>query len=67
MEAVSNDFADYPEFVPDLENYDPPICSYLNVDDLSPYICSLSLSICMLNIRSCKKILIILLLTFYIV
>ena len=48
-------FDDYPEFVPDLENYVSPNCVYLNADDLSPLICSLSLSILMLNIRSCKK------------
>ena len=55
METLHNDLADYPEFVPDLDDYNPPICSYLNVDDLFPYICSLSLSIFMLIIRSCKK------------
>ena len=49
------DFADFPEYVPNIENYVAPNCMYLNVDDLSPFICSLSLSILMLNIRSCKK------------
>ena len=46
---------DYPEYVPDLENYVAPNCSYVNVEDLHPFICSLSLCIFMLNIRSCKK------------
>ena len=55
MDAVPVDFADYPEFTPDLDNNFSSNCVYLNVDDLSPYICCLSLSICMLNIRSCKK------------
>ena len=55
MDAVPVDFADYPEFIPDLDNNFSSNCVYLNVDDLSPYICCLSLSICMLNIRSCKK------------
>ena len=48
-------FVDYPEYVPDLDNYVQPNCSYLSVEDLYHYICSLSLSIFMLNIRSCKK------------
>ena len=55
MDAVPVEFADYPEFVPDLENNFSSNCVYLDVDNLSPYICSLSLSICMLNIRSCRK------------
>ena len=49
------DFANFPEYVPDVVNYVAPNCVYLNVDDLSPFICSLSLSILMLNIRSLKK------------
>ena len=49
------DFVNYPEYVPDIENYVAPNCVYLNVDDLSPLVCSLSLSILMLNIRSIKK------------
>ena len=55
MGTSLNDFGDYPEFFPDIDNYVSPNCIYLNVDDLSPFICSLSLSILMLNIRSCKK------------
>ena len=55
MDTIADDIADYPEFVPDLENYVSPCCTYLNADDLSPFVCSLSLSIFMLNIRSCMK------------
>ena len=52
---MATDIADFPEYVPNIENYVAPNCMYLNVDDLSPFICGLSLSILMLNIRSCKK------------
>ena len=55
MAAIQDDFVDYPDYVPDFDNQFSPNCMYVNVEDLSPYICSLSLSICMLNIRSCKK------------
>ena len=55
MESEADVFANYPEYAPDIDNYVSPNCSYLNVDDLSPFICSMSLSILMLNIRSCKK------------
>ena len=48
-------FADFPEYEPDIDNYVNPNSSYLDVDDLSPYICSLSLSVLLINIRSCKK------------
>ena len=58
MERFSVDFNDFegfnefPEFVPDLECYCPPNCTYADVDSLYPFICSFSLSILMLNIRS---------------
>ena len=52
---MATDFADFPEYVPNIENYVAPNCMYLNVDDMSPFICGLSLSILMLNIQSCKK------------
>ena len=55
MAAGADAFFDYPEYVPDLENYVRPNCTYLNVDDLYQLVCGLSLSIFMLNIRSCKK------------
>ena len=55
MTTVAEAFADFPEYVPDLDDYNVPNCSYLNVEDLSPFICSLALSLLMLNIRSCKK------------
>ena len=55
MESVADDFVGYPEYVPDIDNYIIPNCSYLNVDGLYPFICSLSLSVLMLNIRSAKR------------
>ena len=55
MDAIQDDFVDYPDYVPDFDNQFSPNCMYVNVEDLSPYICSLSLSICMLNIRSCRR------------
>ena len=55
MESTADTFANYPEYVPDIDNFVSPKCSYVNVEDLSPFICTLSLSILMLNIRSCKK------------
>ena len=51
--AYMNDVC--PEYVPDLENYIPAGCTYIGVDELSTLISSLSLSIFMLNIRSCFK------------
>ena len=55
MGSAGDLFVNYPVYVPDIDNYVSPNCSYVNVEDLSPFICSLSLSILMLNIRSCKK------------
>ena len=55
MDGVTDAFVDYPEYVPDLDNYVRPNCSYLDVDDLYRFICGLSLSVLMLNIKSCKK------------
>ena len=55
MDGVGVDFVDYPQYMPDLDNYVQPNCSYLNVDDLYQIVCGLSLSILMFNIRSCKK------------
>ena len=55
MDGETDAFVDYPEYVPDLDNYIVPNCSYLNVEDLHTLICGLSLSILMFNIRSCKK------------
>ena len=46
MAAVADEFLDNPEYVPDLENYVKPNCSYLNVEDLYQFVCGLSLSIC---------------------
>ena len=48
-------FDDYPEFVPEVENYVRPYCHYLNVECLSHYVNGIYLSILMLNIRSCCK------------
>ena len=45
----------YPEYAPDLENYIPASCTYVGDDELFTLISSLSLSIFMLNIRSCFK------------
>lgn len=45
----------YPEFIPEVDNYVQPNCQYLSVEGLSHYINGVSLSILMLNIRSCCK------------
>ena len=56
MANVADDvFSGYPEYVPNIDNYNVPNCSYLHVEDLSPFICSMAFSILMFNIRSCKK------------
>ena len=55
MERHTLNFQNYPEFDPDLENYVPPNCSYMCVDELSPFIFGVSLSILMINIRSCRR------------
>ena len=58
MERISVDFEglnEFLEFVPDPECYCPPNCTYADVDTLYPFICSFSLSILMLSIRSVKK------------
>lgn len=52
---MADAFAEFPEYIPDIDNYVAPHCSFLSADDLSPYLCSIALSILMLNIRSCKK------------
>ena len=46
---------DYPEFIPDIDNFVKPNCQYLNVDCLSQYINGISMYILMVNIRSCSK------------
>ena len=55
MERAVDVFTEYPEYFPDIDNYIVPNCSYLDVEDLYPLICTLSLSILVVNIRSCKK------------
>ena len=55
MDSLADVVADYPQYVPDLDDYVRPNCSYLNVDDLYTFVSGVSLSIFMLNIRSCKK------------
>ena len=55
MASTVDVFENYPEYVPDVDNYVSTNCSYVNVENLSQIICSLSLSIFMLNIRSCRK------------
>ena len=45
----------YPEFNPEVENFEKPNCHYLNVDCLSRYVDGISMSILMINIRSCSK------------
>ena len=45
----------FPVYAPDIDNHVPSICSYIDVDELSVLISSLSFSVFMLNIRSCRK------------
>ena len=55
MDDVFENSFNYPEFFPEVDNYVQPHCQYLNVECLSHYINGISLSIIMLNIRSCCK------------
>lgn len=55
MNGLADDLLDYPEFVPDVENYVPSNCNYMNVEELSYLIFGVSLSILIINIRSCRK------------
>ena len=55
MDVLTGDFCNYPEFIPDVDNYLQPNCRYLNVEYLSDIVNGISLSILMLNIRSCCK------------
>ena len=55
MDEVTGDFLNYPEFIPDVDNYLQPNCRYLNVEYLSDFVNGITLSILMLNIRSCCK------------
>ena len=55
MDVITTDSFNYPEFIPDVDNYFKPNCMYLNVENLSDYVNGVSLSILMLNIRSCCK------------
>ena len=54
MENLIDMNEQFPVYAPDIDNYVPSICSYINVDELSVLISSLS-SVFMLNIRSCRK------------
>ena len=53
--TVFTDFNDFPVFNPDLENYVPPSCTYIDTENLYSYVNSLSLFILLLNIRSIKR------------
>ena len=55
MDELLDVFSDYPEFDPDVDNYVRPNCKYMNVECLSDFINGISLTILMLNIRSCNK------------
>ena len=55
MDLLNADSLVYPEFVPDVDNYFRPNCMYLNVENVTDYVNGISLSILMLNIRSCCK------------
>ena len=55
MENLIDMNEQFPVYAPDIDNYVPSICSYINVDELSVLISSLSFSVFMLNIRSCRK------------
>ena len=55
MDGLSDVTCDYPEFVPDVDDYLPSSCSYMNVECLSNIINGVSLTILLLNIRSCRK------------
>ena len=55
MDVLTGDFCNYPEFIPDVDNYLQPNCRYLNVEYLSDIVNGISLSILMLNIRRCCK------------
>ena len=55
MNVLNAEYFDYPEFIPDVDDYLHPNFRYLNVDNLSDFVNGVSLSIFMLNIRSCCK------------
>ena len=55
MDVLTAASLNYPEFIPDIDNYFKQNCMYLNVENLSNYVNGVSLSILMLNIRSCCK------------
>ena len=55
MHVLAADSLDYPEFIPDIDNYIKPNCRYLDIECISEYVNGVSLSILMLNIRSCCK------------
>ena len=55
MDELFDNSLNYLEFTPAVDIYIQPNCQYLNAECLSPIIDSISLSILMLNIRSCCK------------
>ena len=55
MDELLDVFSDYPEYNPDVNNYVRPNFRYMNVECLSDFINGSSLTILMLNIRSCNK------------
>lgn len=55
MDVLFDDSFSYPEFNPGIDNFVRPNCHYLNVDCLSHFINGISMSILMINIRSCSK------------
>ena len=50
-----NDFNNLPVFDPQVDNFVPPRCDYIQTENLCSFISGLSLSILLLNIRSQKR------------
>ena len=55
MQDLDLSMNNVPIFVPDVDNWLQPNCSFVNVTDLPSYVSFVSFAVLMINIRSCRK------------
>ena len=50
-------FAEHPKFVLDIDEFEPPVCKYIDFKDISVCAPLKQFSLLLFNIRSCRKFL----------